>query len=267
MTDKTANALSVAGAGVLLTCACATSTTVAKLSALGGIHASSLAFHPLFHGTGAAMMLAGFFHRSRKAFGIGLIGALVLALANVGVPPSMMMSKHPSYDAAQMATLWLYVIAGALLVWSAWRAYPAHRSGSALLAMSGAVVAAGCTCCMIMGAMSGLSAMLLPSQAFLGSRTFYTLAGTLMLALGLGRLGGAMPALLAVAGEAIAYWGPDMVKRVPLTLLGVDANAFLRYPVWLLGTLVALYGFVLAYRAAQPLPQPEKARRPALATS
>jgi hypothetical protein len=68
--------------------------------------------------------------------------------------------------------------------------------------------------------------------------------------IGLARLGGPLPAFIALAGQAwIYFWLELPYSKLPaVTLHGVNINFVIKYPMMLLGTLTVMGAFALAYR-------------------
>ena len=120
---------------------------------------------------------------------------------------------------------------------------------------------------MIMGAMSGLSSTFLPAVPWLASRPFYSGLGAVLAAAGLARLGGWYPASIVLAGQALAYWGPNLVREwLPgIALWGVDMNFAFRYSIWFVAMVITVSAFVPAYRTETRRTAPiEAGARPAL---
>lgn len=259
---------SLGGVAVLATCACGTSAGLSKLSAAYGLPMGNSIVHPAIISVGVALLLAGLWRRHRAATAVALGGVALLALGNLIVRPTMMDAAHRPYTALQVGGLFVYLAAAAWLVAAFYRAYPSRQPRFALMAMGGMVLAMGCTCCMVTGAMSGLAATFVPSQPWLASGAVLTGAAAVLLAAGLSRIGGLRAGAIALAGEAIIYGGPKLLTAAiaPVMVRGVVINFAFRYPVTLAGALVVLYGFVIAYRAEAHVSAGEPIGAPLLAT-
>ena len=113
--------------------------------------------------------------------------------------------------------------------------------------MSGAGLATGCNCCLVSMGVTGLAVSMFPSQTWLGSTEAAYIPAAVLMAIGLGRLGGPAPAIAAVAGQGIVFYGLRMA--IPgMNFQGVRADYLIKYPTMMLGSLLIMGAFVLAYR-------------------
>ena len=120
----------VGGGGVLMTCACSTSSQAAAVIGLAGLGATSRIVHPILIAAGAALMLYGLWRTRPASAWIGVAAFALMALAAAMAPQSIMSTKmsdmHGSipWNAAQMTGGALYLVSGALLAYAVWRAFP-----------------------------------------------------------------------------------------------------------------------------------------------
>lgn len=142
-----------------------------------------------------------------------------------------------------------YLAAGLLLVLAFRRAYQFRHSGSATLAMTGMAMSVGCNCCLVTQGISGLAHTLAPTQTWLASTlTIYAFA-TLLMGVGLYRIGGLLPVGIVVGGHALDYYGLELPASVAPAIMahGVRFAHISKYPLMLLGTVVMMAAFALAY--------------------
>lgn len=243
---------SLTGVALLAACACGTSSRLATLANTYGGAASSHMIHPLFLAVGGAAILVGLWKRQRRLPFFAVIGLALLMLGELLVP-AMSMPSGSQFHPSQLLGLFSYMVAAVFLVFAFYRAYPSKRPGAALTAMTGAAMATGCECCAVTMGIVGTLQLLLPLQAWLPhTLPIYAVAIALM-AIGLGRLGGLLPVLLAVAGQAWVYFWLELpyAKLPAMMFHGVSANFLIKYPMMLLGTLTVMSAFALAFRTQE----------------
>lgn len=244
--------LSLPGVAVLAACACGTSSRLAQISNSFGISENLRSIHPMFVVLGSALIVGGLWRRERRAAGIGAIAVALLLLGELLAPP-MSIKAGTLLTGTQILGFIISVLAAIGLVAAFYRAYPSRNPAAALTAMSGAVMAVGCNCCLVTMALAAPGRALLPGHAWAGaSLTFYLIAATLMAA-GLGRLGGLGASAVAVVGQGFVYFWLELpYSALPaFTLRGVDANFMIKYPMMFAGSLIVMSAFVLAYRTQE----------------
>ena len=197
----TATGSSLLGVAVLAACACGSSSKLASLDTSFGNHATARMIHPVFLAVGAALILGGLWQRHRRAAGFALSGLIALGIGEYLVPP-MSITAATVFSSLQLAGLIASVAGAGLLVAAFFQAFPSQRPGSSLIAMSGAAMATGCECCLVTMGITGISHSIFPSQAWLPHTLPVYLMAALLMAVGLGRIGGITAAGLAVAGQS-----------------------------------------------------------------
>src|SRR5919199_1844961 len=183
------------GTTVVMACACGAAANSAKLLVLAGVGASAAFIHPALIGVGAALIVYGLWRVARPSAYLALAAFGVLALAAVLTPQSAMnhgSMGHSSlpWDGTRMAGAALYVVAAATLGYAFWRAFPSPRPAASATAIGGMVLATGCTCCMVTGALAGMAVTAGASAAYFESMPLIFWTGMLAVAAGLYRLGG-----------------------------------------------------------------------------
>lgn len=240
---------SLTGVAILAACCCGTSAGLARLNASYGGVASIRTIHPAFVAVGVALVIIGLWRRLGRVPLLATFGLGLLMLGELMVPP-MSITTVEHFAPIQLIGLISSIAAAVLLVFAFYRAYPSRHPRFALTAMSGAAMATGCDCCLVTMGITGTLHALLPAQTWLPHTfTVYALAATLMV-IGLGRLGGALPAFIALAGQAwIYFWLELPYSKLPaVNLHTVSINFVIKYPMMLLGTLTVMSAFALAYR-------------------
>lgn len=234
-------AASGAGAAGIATCTC----SLHAFSA-GSLGFAGAAVAPLNLQAGVvlifvALLVGGLFTRGRRAGVTALAGLGVLGAAYLLAPPAIMTTSAMPYSGAEISGLLLY-LPGAVLFVMAFRAgFAALRTAAGTTAAAGFAVAAGCGCCVVNGALTGLGR----TAGAPVSGDVFLAAGMSLAAVGLARLAGARPAGLVVAGAAIA-WGAPQVGDFFLGDSPVALSVALRYAGW----LVVAGGFANAIQMA-----------------
>src|SRR5919199_5500248 len=255
MDDRTLNptGAAVVGTAIVMTCACSTSGQAAKAVALLGVAATKPVAHVTFVAVGAALVLYGLWHTRRQSAVLGAIAFGILAVAATLTPSSAMStatsSMHGSlpWNAVEMLGGALYVVAGATLAYSFWRAFPSPNPAASATAMSGMVLATGCACCLVSGAVAGMAITGGVSPLYMEDVQLTYWIGLAAVTVGLFRLGGARAAVYALAGGAVGRIATGIVlAKTP----GVNWLQFGKYSIALAGMLALTYSFVVAYRAA-----------------
>lgn len=254
------------GAALMMACACATATQTAQAVSLTGVAATTTWVHPLFVGAGAALVMVGLVRAAPRAAWLGGAGMMALAAAAFLTPPRVMASSALPWDASQLTGAGLYVVAAVLLGVAIFRAFPTRKPEASAMAIGGAALATGCSCCMFNGALAGTIGTAGWQQGFVhpGAALFWV--GMSLVAVGLWRLGGWRAAMWVPIGLVLIRFGPRLLRATgDWEVAGVATRTFAGYTVALAGTLVLLYGFAVAWRSRQPAREPV-ATEPALGT-
>lgn len=245
------------GTALLMACACATATQTAKAVSLTGVAATTTMVHPLFVGTGAALILVALFRAAPRSAAIGAAGVAALAVGAFLTPPRVMASASLPWNASQLTGAAFYVLAAALLGVAIFRAFPSREPQAAAMAIGGAALATGCSCCMFNGALAGTIGTAGWQQGFVhpGSALFWV--GMSLVAVGLWRLGGWRAAAWVPAGLVVIRFGPRLLRATgDWEVAGIATRTFAGYAVAVAGTLILLYGFAVAWRAREPASEP-----------
>jgi hypothetical protein len=249
------------GTAVVMACACGAAANSAKLVALAGVGASTKLVHPIFLGVGAGLIVYGLWRIARTSAYLALAAFAVLAVAALLTPPTVMTTKALPWSAVQMGGAGLYLLAAAMLGYAFWRAFPSPKPDASAMAIGGATLATGCTCCMVTGAAAGMAVTAGASAAHFESMPLIFWTGLALVAAGLFRLGGVRPVIWVAAGGLIVRYAPELLRRTgDWMVAGVNLRFIPNYLLYLTGAAVILYGFVVAYeiarsaRAARPVP-------------
>ncbi|MEO7238078.1 MAG: hypothetical protein ABIZ96_05635 [Gemmatimonadales bacterium] len=257
------------GSAILMACACGAAVNSAKLIGIGGLTVSSGVFLPAFIGVAAALIIHGLWCIARIAAVLAACAFAVLVAGAALTPQSAMVIKALPWDVSQMTGAGLYVVAAGILVYAFWGAFPSPRPAASGVAMSGAALAAGCTCCMVTGAVAGLAATAGANVSVVESTPLLFWAGLTLAAAGLLRLGGLRAALWVPAGGLIIKYGPQVLKLTGDWMVsGVNLRFLPSYLITIAGAGAIMYGFSLAYEVAhsrsRELTWTSLAREPAL---
>ena len=244
----------VGGSGVVMTCACSTSSQTAAVIGLAGLGATSRVVHPLFIAVGASLMLYGLWRTRRESAWIGLVAFTLMSVAAILAPQSIMSTAmsdmHGSipWNAGQMAGGALYLVSGALLAYAVWRAFPSPNPRASAVALGGMTLATGCSCCMVAGAVTGMVITGSAAASFVEPMQIAYWIGLALIVAGLYRLGGFPIAGLALVGGTVSRLatGISLAKTG-----GIIWLQFPKYSIALAGMLAVGYAFVLAYRVAR----------------
>ena len=253
------------GATILAACACGTASGLASLGEKAGLTVGANVLYPALLATGAALFAAGV--RGRPQARVPTTLAFAAFAVALTLAPQSIMHGSESFAPSEIVGFFFYYLAGAFFVWTAVRLYAPQRPVPAAVSLGAIVMAAGCTCCLAQGATRylGIAAGLDPSS-FLVSRTF--LLGTAVaVAAGAALAAGARWAVpWLVAGAIVIYpVQAAMELLVPSLVIGGAELRFLtRYPVWLAGAGLLLFGasralFVTAADRVEAGPAPTPA--------
>lgn len=251
------------GTAVVMSCACAASRSSAQLIASAGIGVGTHLVHPLFLGVGAALIIGGLWRIARTSAYLAMAAFVVLAVAATLAPPTVMTSKAMPWNASQMAGGALYLVAAAILAYAFWLAFPSRNPGASGTAIGGAALATGCSCCMVTGAVAGMAVTAGASSSFVQASPFLFWLGLAIVAAGLFRLGGVRAVMWVPVGGLIVKYAPKLLKLTdsPWMAGGVDLQPIANFLIYVVGTGIILYGFVVAYQAV-PVRAREKVRAP-----
>lgn len=239
------------GSAILMACACGAAVNSAKLIGIGGVTVSSGVILPAFIGVAAALIIYGLWRIARISAYLAAGAFAILAAGAALTPQSAMVIKALPWDVSQVAGAGLYVMAAGILVYALWRAFPSPRPAASGVAMSGAALATGCTCCMVTGAVAGMAVTGGASISTMESTPLLFWAGLTLAAAGLLRLGGLRAALWVPAGGLIVKYGPEALKLTGDWMVsGVNLRFLPSYLITIAGTGAIMYGFSLAYQVA-----------------
>lgn len=246
--DSVRTAMSLAGVAALAACACGTSAGIGRLSSSFGVAASTRSVHPFFLAAGAVLIIGGLWDRNRRAAMLSVIAMLFLGLGELLTPP--MSLGAADLDPVQITGLIASLIAAVFLVAAFFKAYPSPRPGPALTAMSGAVLAVGCNCCLVTMGITGLAHHWFPSQPWLARTLPVYIAAAVLMGAGLFKLGSPLGAATAMPGQAFLYYWLELpYKSLPaITIHDTNVNFVIKYPMMFGGALLVMAGFVVAYR-------------------
>lgn len=152
----------------------------------------------------------------------------------------------------------LYLAAAVLLIAALTSAYRSRLNGVEAVALAGAALAAGCTCCLTPGAVrySVLQTGLVPG--WMVSRLALALAAAVIGGGALYKARGSKAFLWFAAGILLVYPVEKLVEWAAPTwsVSGANLTFLLRYPVWLAGTACVMYAAsrVFAQPDAGPAP-------------
>ena len=254
---------SLGGTSIIMACACGAATSTVKLIALAGVAGATTKFmHPAFFGVGAALILYGLWRTARQSAYIAGAAFAIIALAAWITPPGKMTMKgsamaagHPGipWDATLMAGAALYVVAAAVLAYAFWRAFPSRKPAASATAIGGMALATGCTCCVVTGAIAGMSVTAGASASFESSPILFW-SGLTAVAIGLYRLGGLRAALWVPIGGLIVKYAPSTLKYTGDWIVGgVNLRFAPSYLITVLGAGAILYGVAVAYRRSRAI--------------
>lgn len=255
---------SLCGVALLAACACGASNALAKATAVAGRPFAESALYLPIVGVGSMMVVWGLRKRQVQAGWIGLGAITALFIGNL-LTPHMSITAQARLGAMQLLGLFAYLAAGALLVWAFYSAYRFRNRNASMVAMTGAAMAVGCSCCLVTMGISGFAAQLAPWDPFAGeaaiilgqTATLYTMAAVLM-AIGLFRVGGALPAIVPALGLAVTFFSLRLPNTITPMINGVRTDPIVKFPLMFAGAAMVMGAFVLAWRAersrvAEPL--------------
>lgn len=247
--DSTRTGMSMTGVAVLAACACGTSAGLGRLSTSFGAASATAQIHPFFVGAGGLFILAGLWQSGVLVRALALLGVSLLLISEILTPP-MSLHGETHLSAVQIGGLIASLAAAVALVAAFFRAYRTQNPSASLTAMSGAAMATGCNCCLVTMGMTGTLHALLPDQMWVSQTLTVYIAAASLMAIGLFRLRGVVPATMAVIGQAFLYYWLELpYSSLPaITAHGVNVNFVIKYPMMLAGALLVMSAFAFAYR-------------------
>ncbi|MDX1623053.1 MAG: hypothetical protein R3199_03640 [Gemmatimonadota bacterium] len=258
----------VAGAVVLMACACGVAVQSAKAVALTGVAATTTIVHPILLAGGAALLLLGLARKAPRAAALAAAGLVVLAAAAALTPPRVMTSSALPWSGTQLAGAGLYVLAAAILGLAIFRAFPTPKPDAAAMGIGGAALATGCSCCMVNGAISGTLGTAGTGSGFVHPGTALFWVGMALIAAGAWRLAGWRAAAWVPLGAIVIRFGSSALPGTgDWEVGGIALRTFAGYGITLLGTAIVLGALGLAWRLSrEPAVEPVPAD-PALGTT
>lgn len=243
---------SLTGAAVMAACACGAGNSSAKLLSMTGWPVTAKITHPIFLIVGALLIFSGLFRINRRAAAIAAGGFLFLILGAAVTPPMMMSASQEPWQAMQMIGAVFYLIFGAALGYAFWLAFPSPFPGAAATGIAGTVVATGCNCCMVTGAIAGMFVTAGGSKdVFLTNPTVF-FSGIAVAAVGLAMIRGLRPLPWLLAGAVITRWGGNVLKWTGDWMIGdVNLRFIPGYLIYLIGAGLVMTAWAVAYAPAR----------------
>lgn len=244
---------SLAGAAVMAACACGAGNSSAKLMAMAGMPATAKLTHPIFLAIGAILIFSGLWRINRRAAALAVAGFGMLIAGAVVTPPMMMSAAQTPWHGAHLLGAVFYLLFGAALGYAFWRAFPSPFPGAAATGIAGTVVATGCNCCMVTGAVAGLLVSAGGSKAvFLAAPTVF-FSGIAIAAIGLSRIRGWKPLPWLLAGAVITRWGGNVLRVTGDWMVGdVNLRFIPGYIIYLIGAGLVMTAWAVAYEPSRP---------------
>ncbi|MBW3534801.1 MAG: hypothetical protein KY453_06210, partial [Gemmatimonadetes bacterium] len=242
---------SLAGASMIAACSCGAATGTVALLGVAGVDAANPAVHPFFVGAGASLLVWGLWQRGRRPGLMALGGIALLTAAAALAPPSVMTSTGFPHPPVHLAGFGLYFAAAAVIALAFLTAFPPPKKGGGMAA-AGMAVAAGCTCCMVTGALAGLLGTVGIGLPWIYSQPVIFVAAMGLVTYGLWRMAGWKAAGLVPVGALVAWGGPELLAMVAeeMLLFGINMRWAPAYLITVAGLGIVFYGFVRAYRIA-----------------
>jgi hypothetical protein len=234
---------SLGGVALFGTCVCTFSKVGIGAMTVGGLTLMPFNLQAGLVLLAVALILTGLARRSRRAFLLGLLGFGLIGTGYLLSPPSIMTPGALPYDASQLFGFGLYPLGATVAIAAFLDAFRSANPKAAATSMGGMAMAAGCSCCMVNGALNGLGAS--AGLGLTGPGVFFTGMG--LVAAGFIWMGSARAAALAGVGALISHTAPQIAGL----LLAGGARAPLSVSIRFAGLLIVASGFVLAYRAAR----------------
>ncbi len=221
--------LALTGVAVLAACACGAGSGAVRTLSMAGMQmpdtvvlgascGTNHSAQPLFIGLGALLVVIGISLRSLSSAALAAVGALAFAIGTFAAGPSMMNSS--AHADPVMLGFGAYVIASILLIAAFLRAFKTSNVFAAGAAMTGMALATGCSCCMVTGAVTALIAG--AGMPAIYNQPYVFIAGGLLMAVGLWRIGGIKPAVFVAAGVLITFFGQKLLALALPELISAE---------------------------------------------
>lgn len=256
-----ANGSMLAGVATMASCACGAGSGAVKALASAGVQTRDTVIfgascgtdhsvQPIFVGVGALLILIGMSIRSLSSAVLAAIGCAGIAAGHFMAGPSTMSSALLPHTDTHLWGYGAYVIGAIFLIAASMRVFRSAKPLAAGTAMAGMAAATGCSCCMVTGALTGLIAS--AGMPGIYGQSFVFFAGATLITIGLWKLGGIRPAVLAMTGVAITYGGTKLFSWVvpELMIRGANYKFVPGYAIYFLGAATTMASFVVAYRLA-----------------
>ena len=256
--NPTATRITLAGAVILMACACGAGANSARLLNIWGVAATPKVTHPLILSVGVILILAGLWQIRRRAAWLALVSFVALGAAAAITPPSIMSTQYQPWHEPYIGGAVLYLVFAAILAYAYWIAFPTPvpRPGAKALAFIGTALATGCSCCMVTGAVAGLGVSAGASPALFHGFSYF--AGIILAAVGLFLLGGWRPLPWLIAGGIIGRYASTMSTVLGTWMVGdVNLRFVATYLLYLVGAALIMKAWAVAYE-----PAPEKTQLP-----
>lgn len=243
---------SLTGVAVMAACACGAGNSSAKLLTMAGMHATPTLTHPIFLGIGALLIFSGLFAINRLAAAIAAGGFLFLVAGAALTPPMLMSSAHLPWEGAQLLGALFYLIFGAALGYAFFRAFPTPFPRAAATGIVGTVVATGCNCCMVTGAVAGLVVSAGGSKAIFLTNPTVFFSGIAIAGVGLAMLRGWRPLPWLLAGAVVTRWGGNLLRVTGDWMVGdVNMRFIPGYLIYLIGAGLVMTAWAVAYERSR----------------
>ena len=251
-TEATRTGMSMTGVAVLAACACGTSSGIGRLTGSFGAPAATGTIHPLFVAVAGIFIVTGLWRLGNSVRALALLGMTLLMAAEFITPP-MSIAGKTNLSVIQLGGLAVSMLAAVALVAAFFRAYPSRQPSAALTAMSGTAMASGCNCCLVTMGITGTLHSMFPNTNLVAQTSTVYIAAGLLMAIGLFRLRGAVPALMALAGQGFLYYWLELpyFSMPAVNVNGVNINFVIKYPMMVVGGLVVMAAFAYAWRTQE----------------
>lgn len=252
------------GTALLMACACGVATNAAILAGSAGLASTTTVVHPILIGVAAALIIMGLWRVRGGSGRLALGGFVALAVGAVLTPPTVMTASAMPWSASQLVGAGFYLIAALLLGVAFFRAFPSPKPGAMAGGIMGAALATGCGCCLITGAIAGVSTTVgITGEAFVRPSTALFWSGMLAIGVSAFLLGGWRAAAWVPVGAAVIRFAPDLLRMTgDWMVAGANLRSFAAWLVTAGGAGLLMYALALGWRRARA-PEAEAERLPA----
>ncbi len=252
------------GTALLMACACGVATNAAILAGSAGLASTTTVVHPILIGVAAALIIMGLWRVRGGSGRLALGGFAALAVGAVLTPPTVMTASAMPWSASQLVGAGFYLIAALLLGVAFFRAFPSPKPGAMAGGIMGAALATGCGCCLITGAIAGVSTTVgITGEAFVRPSTALFWSGMLAIGVSAFLLGGWRAAVWVPVGAAVIRFAPDLLRMTgDWMVAGANLRSFAAWLVTAGGAGLLMYALALGWRRARA-PEAEAERLPA----